>query len=152
MKRFITWDQMYCYCRNLAKQIIERKKEYNIIIGIARGGLFPAMVIPYLLPIKPVTMCISAASYDENNIQQKLHIHQNIAPEVLFGKSVLIVDDLVDSGLTLETIKNYYKIFADITLDTAVLFKKDCSKFEPDFFVESVRGNEWLVFPHEVSI
>jgi hypoxanthine phosphoribosyltransferase len=148
MKQYISWEDIDHYCYELAKQIKAKSKGYDVIIGVARGGLIPAVILSHLLDISSV-MCIGTSSYSKNNIQQKLYNYQNIAPELLFEKRVLIADDLVDSGLTLDTIKNYYKIFADITIDTAVLFKKDCTKFKPDFFVKDVKKETWIVFPYE---
>ena len=68
------------------------------------------------------------------------------------GDRVLLVDDMVDSGHTLEAVhKELPKRFPHITeLRTAVLWWKACSVFKPDYSVEYLPDNPWIHQPFEV--
>ncbi len=52
----------------------------------------------------------------------------------------VVVDELVDSGKTLKKYENYH---------TAVLYRKDCTEFEADFYVKTI--NKWIVFDWETD-
>jgi len=69
--------------------------------------------------------------------------------EDIEGKDILLVDDLVDQGETLTSMKKYLGDMKPRTLDSAVMFKKPWSKTDPDYYLESV--TEWVVFPFELG-
>lgn len=64
---------------------------------------------------------------------------------------MLLVDDLVDSGLTLkkvvEHLQNNYPGVTEVR--TAVLWWKGCSQVEPDYYVEYLGDNPWIHQPFE---
>jgi len=68
------------------------------------------------------------------------------------GDRVLLVDDMVDSGHTLEAVHaELPRRFAHMTaLKTAVLWWKACSVFAPDYHVEFLPDNPWIHQPFEV--
>jgi hypoxanthine phosphoribosyltransferase len=67
--------------------------------------------------------------------------------ESVKGRRVLVVDDLVDEGATMQTVLKHLGDNNPGVLDAAVLFRKPWSKFEPDFCIETV--DEWIVFAWE---
>ena len=65
---------------------------------------------------------------------------------------VLIVDDLVDTGLTLKKVYGNFVIFNDqynITWDFATLYYKSKTAFKPDYTVREFDNDDWIVFPWE---
>jgi hypoxanthine phosphoribosyltransferase len=65
---------------------------------------------------------------------------------------VLIVDDLVDTGLTLKKVYGNFVKFNDqynITWDFATLYYKSKTTFMPDYTVREFDNNDWIVFPWE---
>ena len=68
------------------------------------------------------------------------------------GERVLLVDDMVDSGHTLEKVFHALpQRFPHITqMKTAVLWWKACSVYKPDFHVEYLADNPWIHQPFEV--
>jgi hypoxanthine phosphoribosyltransferase len=104
----------------LAEKIKDSGKKYKYIYGIPRGGLMVAVYLSHELEIELITDLI----------------------EVVFEeyKEILIVDDLTDTGRTLDDYLNY---------DCAVLYKKPRSTVKPKFFVEEMEDDIWLVFPYE---
>jgi hypoxanthine phosphoribosyltransferase len=67
------------------------------------------------------------------------------------GERVLLVDDMVDSGHTLEVVhRTLPQRFAHITVcKTAVVWWKACSVFKPDYYVEYLPDNPWIHQPFE---
>jgi uncharacterized protein len=64
----------------------------------------------------------------------------------------LLVDDMVDSGHTLEAVrKELPQRFHHITdLRTAVVWYKACSVIKPDYYVSYLPDNPWIHQPFEV--
>ncbi|MEO0769359.1 MAG: phosphoribosyltransferase family protein, partial [Cyanobacteria bacterium J06649_4] len=68
------------------------------------------------------------------------------------GSRVLLVDDLVDSGQSLERsiawLHQKYGFYID-EIRTAVLWHKDCSSIAPDYVVHYLKDNPWIHQPFE---
>jgi len=130
----------------LAEKVRSSGKRYDLVVGIARGGIPVAMVVSDHLNVK----------IDFVNVKSYNDIGKRVPPKILStltekieGKNVLLVDDLVDQGDTLTLMRGYLQEQKPRTLDSAVLFKKPWSKTQPDFFLEEVP--EWVVFPFELG-
>jgi hypothetical protein len=68
------------------------------------------------------------------------------------GSHVLLVDDLVDSGVTLKRTLTWldcnYGFYID-EVRTAVLWYKECSVIAPDYYVDYLPNNPWIHQPFE---
>ena len=147
------------YLDTVEKLSIEIIKCYNptVLVGIMRGA---APIIDILSRIfKLPTAYIVIQSYSgkgledtQGNLVFSREI-SSIANEKDF-KNVLLVDDLSDTGLTLnksiEWLKNYKPINKHINeIKTACLWKKKSSKFNPDFCAINLNSDPWIVQPTE---
>ena len=147
------------YLDTVEKLAIEINKGYNptVLVGIMRGA---APIIDILSRIlKLPTAYIVIQSYSGKGIEDKQgdlifsREISSIASDKDF-KRVLLVDDLSDTGLTLnksiewlkkyEPIKNYMS-----EVKTACLWKKKSSKFKPDFCPIILKDDPWIVQPTE---
>jgi hypoxanthine phosphoribosyltransferase len=144
--RYISWPEYGNLALALAEKVRAKGKKYDLVVGIARGGIPVAMVISDHLNVK----------VDFVNVKSYSDIGKRAPPKILStltegtqGKDILLVDDLVDQGDTLTLMKGYLTEQKPKTLETAVLFKKPWSKTQPDFFLEEV--SEWVVFPFELG-
>jgi len=97
---------------------IDRNK-YKAIFGIPSGGILPAYIIAQELKLLLID-------------EEQLKFYDK--------KEVLVVDDLIDTGRTLEKYPDH---------DQAVLYKKDYSP-EPHFYIKTI-PDEWLLLPHDKS-
>ena len=144
--RYIDWQEYGNLAEALAERVRSTGRKFDLVVGIARGGIPVAMVVSDHLGVK--IDFINVKSYDG--------IAQRSAPRILStltngiaGKNVLVVDDLVDQGDTMETVKRYLQEMNPRLLETAVLFKKPWTKFEPHYYLEVV--DKWVVFPFELN-
>ncbi len=73
-----------------------------------------------------------------------------MAKGTLSGK-VLVVDDLVDSGVTLERVQRHLQQNSPSVTEvkTAVIWCKACSSVRPDFYLDYLEGNPWIHQPFE---
>ena len=141
---FVSWQQMHRLCFELSRKIKESDREFDTIVSISRGGHIPSrMLSDFLgLPIFSVTI----QSYKEFK-QGKLEITQKLGM-FLEGQNVLVVDEIADSGKTLERAIGYLTKLRATSVATAVVCVKPQSNPKPDFF-GSV-SSYWVIFPYEV--
>jgi len=151
-KLHVEWDEYFKLCDDLIEQV----KDYNFtsIVAIARGGLLPAQYIAYKLGIKKI-YSFGIATYKDDE-KSKLEIYQKV-PRVTETFRILIIDDIADSGHTLNVCMDTCEIDVDQyqynygvdTVKTATLHYKPRSIIKPDFFSKEVPNDTWVVYPYD---
>ena len=147
------------YTNIVEKLAIEIHKNYKptVLVGIMRGA---APIIDILsrilkLPIAYIVIQSYSGKGIEDQQGQLVFAREisSLAQDKDFSK-VLLIDDLSDTGLTLnksiEWLKNYEptkKFIKDVK--TACLWKKKSSTFEPDFCPIRLSSDPWIVQPTE---
>jgi hypothetical protein len=63
------------------------------------------------------------------------------------GLKVLIIDDVTDTGETLQAAASHVKANGAADIKTGVLQHKVSSSFEPDYFADSIKEWKWIVYP-----
>jgi uncharacterized protein len=144
--RYISWSEYGNLAEALAEKIRATGRRYDLVVGIARGGIPVAMVVSDHLDVK--IDFVNVKSYNDIGKRAPPRILSTLT-EAIAGKNILLVDDLVDQGDTMAFMKKYLMDQKPKSLDTAVMFKKPWSKAEPDYFLETV--SEWIVFPFELG-
>jgi hypothetical protein len=117
----------------------------SIIVGIVRGGMIPAYLVAkeLMIPLMMITWQTRDGAIKEIN-QDLINILQT-------GRKVLFVDDINDSGETLnQLIEHYSTIVPGGRMITAALFEKDHSEHMLSFTPYRIFDkDEWVVFPWE---
>jgi hypoxanthine phosphoribosyltransferase len=141
---YVSWSQYGELVTKLAENVAASGERFDLVIGIARGGIPIAMVVADKLGIK--VDFLNVKSYTDVGERVKPKILSTIT-EKIADKRVLVVDDLVDGGATMESITEYLSTQSPSDMKTAVLFTKPWSTFTPDFSLKVV--DNWIVFPYE---
>jgi hypoxanthine phosphoribosyltransferase len=144
--RYIGWAEYGKLTEALAEKIRSSGKIFDLVVGIARGGIPVAMVVSDRLGLKIDT--ITVKSYSGIAKRGSVRILSALTEDVK-GKQVLVVDDLVDQGDTMSGVKGFLSEKGAKDVETAVLIKKPWSKTQPDYFLET--ADEWIVFPFELT-
>ena len=155
-KLIITFDQYTKIVEKLAIQIHHSYKP-TVLVGIMRGA---APIIDILSRILKLPIAyIVIQSYSGEGMEDKqgqLMFARDISSlaEDKDFERVLLIDDLSDTGLTLnksiEWLKNYGPTKNFIKeVKTACLWKKKSSSFEPDFCPVRLDDDPWIVQPTE---
>ena len=150
---YVTWDQYHAEIEKLARQVHESNWQFNQLICIARGGLRVGDVLSRIYDMPLAILSTSSYTEKAGTIRGELMIaDQMTMASGRLGDRVLLVDDLVDSGVTLEAVtRTLPQRYPQITaLRTAVLWYKACSVFKPDYFTEYLPDNPWIHQPFEV--
>lgn len=130
--------------KNDASALIKevRGSHFEVIVAVARGGLTLSHVMAEGLDIRQV-QSIRTELYDKTSKRDILNIFDTC--EFRDVKSVLVVDDIADSGDTLKAVMNYLeKKYENIEFKSATLFYKKTSVYEPHFWINE--ADEWIDF------
>ncbi len=150
---YVSWEEYHTKIEQLAAQIYRSQWEFDQILCLARGGLRIGDLLSRIYD-KPLAI-LSTSSYGGKDFQERgnLTIANNITmTTATLGKRILLVDDLVDSGVTLARILEWLKQheeFAITEVRSAVLWFKECSIAKPDYYVDFLAGNPWIHQPFE---
>lgn len=136
-KKILTWDEY----QNLITKINEAIDFSNIdlIIGLTRGGLVPAIQLSNKNDIKMLTLALSLRDNTNDSMYEKE------LSEIQKHDNILIIDDIYDYGKTVAKIKQdlpgknlkFYTIYS--TDENAV-----------DYFSLKKEIDDWIVFPWEI--
>jgi len=130
--------------RGDTRKIIQEIESFDAeaIVGVARGGLTLSHTIAEGLNIRDV-QTIRTELYDGDSKRQDISLFGLCSFKNI--KRVLVVDDIADSGKTLEFIMKYLELnFPDIEFKTATLFYKKTSVYEPTIWIKEAK--EWIEF------
>lgn len=146
-EKIIGYDVIEFLSKSLALRFKLNGRDFTHVIGIARGGMIPATIMSYIFDAKLYSYGVS--SYDGKK-QTNLTVEQDINFDDLDSNSkILVVDDICDTGDTIEHLKE--KIGSDRfeLVRYATLFAKKDSQHKVDHFGVLVNSDTWLVFPWE---
>lgn len=146
----VSWESYYKTAEKLIKQINGSGWEFDHIVCIARGGMPLGDMLSRVYK-KPLAVIVASSYRGEGGMEQKQLVLSDIAKISDLGKHVLLIDDLVDSGKTLDQIKSLIlaKNKGVEEVRTAVLWYKSYSEFMPNYVSESVDGDIWIQQPFE---
>lgn len=143
--RYISWAEYGNLAEALAEKVRSAGKRFDLVIGVVRGGMPVAMVVSDHLGVK--VDFVNVKSYNGIGERGQPKILSTVTEDI-GGKNVLVVDDLVDQGDTMETVRRHLNERRPKLLEAAVLFKKPWSRVEPEYYLEVV--DRWVVFPFEL--
>ena len=176
-KIYYSWKQIEGACLEIARQMSMHDWKPDYIVGLTRGGLVPANLLSQYtgIPMHTLNVSLRDGSGGESNLwmaedalgvvpADQRHIWGDHKHIERLKKKILIVDDINDSGATINWIKNDWPsgCFPDdeewnrvwgSNVRVAVLTHNFSSEFkDPDYYVWSVNKQEencWLVYPWE---
>ncbi len=140
------WNDIYELCKEIAKKIKESNFRPDAIVAVARGGWVPARILADLLFVKEL-YSVKAEHWGMVATETgKAKITQPLTVD-LSGKKVLVVDDVADTGETVELVAKHVMEKNAEEVRTAVLDFKHTSKFVPDYYAKEMESWRWIVYP-----
>ena len=149
---YVSYDEYHNLIEKLAIKVHQSGWEFDNILCLARGGMRPGDVLSRIFDKPLAIMSTSSYRAEAGTVQGHLDIaHYITTPKGEIAGRVLLVDDLADSGHTLnavvELLRTKYKPITE--LRTAVLWTKGLSTFSADYSVEYLPTNPWIHQPFE---
>jgi hypoxanthine phosphoribosyltransferase len=152
-QRLVDWAEYVHLIETLASLVKKSGYVCDHLVCVARGGLLIGDIFSRLFQ-KPLHIA-ACSSYRHQCGQERGDLlvadaMLSVQFQDLCGR-VLLLDDLVDSGGTLSHMTEKLRLMAGVTeVRTAVLWHKVASILTPDFLVEKIFDETWIVQPFEV--
>ncbi|MHA1168104.1 MAG: phosphoribosyltransferase [Candidatus Hodarchaeales archaeon] len=146
----INWNEVQSLSRDMFNKIIADGFLPDVIVGVARGGWIPARLLSDLFERKQHTILASMKVEFYSGLGKRRSrpiISQDLSYPSIQGKKILVVDDIADTGKSLETVVDFLEFKGPSVIKIATLFFKERSVVVPDFY--EVVTDSWIVFPHE---
>ncbi|HIO70628.1 MAG TPA: phosphoribosyltransferase [Campylobacterales bacterium] len=142
MKRYYySYSQFLKDVKSLGSLLENR--DFSAIIAVARGGLTISHFLSNLLNIRSV-YSINSISYSGTTKLEDIHIFG--LPHLQDEKSILVVDDISDSGKTLtKVVENLQHLYPDTNFHTLTIFYKSTSSFQPNYYIHKIEDT-WIDF------
>jgi hypoxanthine phosphoribosyltransferase len=141
-----TWEKIQRYAQNLGGKIQRSKFNPDIIVGISRGGWIPARIISDFLE-NPRLANISVKFYETIEETKKEPIITQPISLSIENKRILLVDDVADTGKSLEFVKKDLETKDASEIRIATLYYKPWSIIDPDYYEKQTKL--WIIFPWE---
>lgn len=146
----VSWDQIHRDSRALAWRLDKRGPgeggAWRAVVAITRGGMAPAMIVARELDIRLVDT-ISVKSYDNQTQAEPVVLSKPNEDMVGDGTGVLVIDDLVDTGKTLEVVRSMYP-----HAHYATVYAKPKGEPLVDTFITGVSQDTWIFFPWDMAL
>jgi hypoxanthine phosphoribosyltransferase len=144
-REHLTYSQFGDAVLDLAYQIKKSEFKPEIVLSIARGGFFLGAALGYALGVKnSFTMSVEFYTGVEERLPMPVVLPPVPKTVDLHGATVLIADDVADSGETLRLVEEFWRGTVKETR-TAVLYEKPRSVVKPDYVWR--KTDKWIEFP-----
>lgn len=144
----LTWDLLGSATRELAARVVADGYEPDIILSIARGGVFAAGALAYALDVKNLHL-VNVEFYTGVGTTLEMPIMLAPVPNIVdfTDKKVLVADDVADTGNTLRLVRDFCEdAVADVRC--AVIYEKPQSSVKCEYVWKYTE--DWINFPWSV--
>lgn len=142
----LSWRDVYNLTLQLSERIVVSGFKPDVIVGIARGGWIPARILSDVLYMETLQNIRIEYYSDVGAKGKEPRITQPLTGS-MEGKSVLLIDEVADTGDTLNHAIEHVKNLGVKEVRSAVLHYKPTSIIIPDYYM--VETTSWTVYPWE---
>lgn len=138
----VSWDQLHRDSKALAWRLLDIGT-FKGIVAITRGGLVPAAIIARELNIRLVdTVCVSSYSHQSQETECEI-----LKPVDIDSRGWLLIDDLVDTGKTANSIRQMLP-----QAHFATVYAKPQGRPLVDTYITEVSQDTWILFPWDSEV
>jgi len=142
----ISWSEVQRLCLRLATLIRDSNYQPDIVVAIARGGFVPARLLCDYLDIMALTS-IKIEHYLAGSTKQEQAVIRYPLCIAIENQRVLLVDDVNDSGDTLDVAMQHLLSFQPREVRIAVMHNKTSTHFNVDYQAKTIIKWRWLIYP-----
>lgn len=142
----VSWEELHRHCKALAWRLLDNGRHYEGIVAITRGGLVPAAIVARELNLRLIET-ISCSTYEEQQRGSKVNVLKTAAAALpSAGENWLIVDDLVDTGITAKAVRGLLP-----KAHFATIYAKPAGRPMVDTYITEVSQDTWILFPWDME-
>jgi len=145
--KIVSWSDVTEAVESVSRRIIKSSLDIDMVIGIMRGGVIPARLISDYIGVDELAV-IEVKLYKSIGIKSAQPYLKHPLIKDVKDKNVLLVDDISDSGLSLQLALQAISLHSPRNIVTATLYVKPWTRLYPDYY-HSVT-DKWIIFPWEI--
>lgn len=147
-KVFLSFDQVQSQISEIQQQLHAQQWQPDVVVGVTRGGLVPAVMLSHAYDVKMV--CLDISLRDKKLVESRgFDQTHDFASQ---GSRVLVVDDINDSGNTIATVRTVLQEVEANLVKIAVLVNNQDSHQSVDacgMHINKRSHPQWIVYPWE---
>jgi xanthine phosphoribosyltransferase len=144
-KTFLSWDEIHSAARVIYESLRENFSP-TAILAITRGGLIPAGLFAYFFDVKKISVVGMERVGTDDGGRDVHRLNDFPAYSEEEQERLLIVDDVADTGITAEVVRQVYPKATIVTLSA-----KPAGRDKVDRYSIVVPQDTWIVFPWAVK-
>lgn len=146
--KLVSWDEVVDWVRGLAAKIEESGWRPDLVVAVSRGGFVPARLLCDFMDISDLLAVQSQHWVEAARAAERAILKYPYRIDAQ-GKRVLVVDDIVDTGETLELARDFIASeWKPAEVRTAAMqWISTVAKFKPDYYYLEVRDWTWFQYP-----
>ena len=141
-KKYLSFQKVKQNLVDINSKINQTNWKPDIILSVNRGGCVPGVFLSHMRDI----------NHEVLSFKNIININNDIIKKIMNNhSSILIIDDINDTGNTLTDIKNKFNMYIK-NIKFAVLINNKSSSIEVDYYgseIDKNIDNSWIVFPWE---
>ena len=153
-KDYINWSWYdFIVRKSMIKKIEEDKFKPDVVVGVMRGGMIPAIMISHHFDVPCLALPLSFRDHCDNKLDDFASIH-------LHNQNILYVEDIVDSGKTMGELQKYVEGCMNFypaekvkpSIKYAALWYNTSQPVKVDYFslaFDRSVDDTWFVYPYE---
>ncbi|MUV86642.1 phosphoribosyltransferase [Natronomonas sp. CBA1123] len=141
------WEYIYGLCRGVSNQVKAAEFEPDVVVALARGGWFAGRCICDFLGMDDLTSLKMEHYVGTGQKADEPTVRYPMPEGSVEGKDVLVIDDIADTGGSIERAHEYVTDRGASEVRTATLQLLQTSEFEPQFVGERLEEWTWVVYP-----
>ncbi|WP_134669341.1 phosphoribosyltransferase [Halorussus marinus] len=141
------WEYIYGLCRDVSDQVKGDAFEPDVVVALARGGWFAGRCICDFLGLDDLTSLKMEHYVGTAEKTGDPEVRYPMPEGSVEGKDVLIIDDIADTGGSIERAYEYVTDRDAGEVRTATLQLLQTSEFDPDYVGERLEEWAWVVYP-----
>ncbi|GGN17683.1 phosphoribosyltransferase [Halarchaeum nitratireducens] len=141
------WEYIYGLCRDVSEQVKEADFEPDVIVALARGGWFAGRCLCDFLGLNDLTSLKMEHYVGAAEKSDEPEVRYPMPEDTVEGKDVLVIDDIADTGGSIERAHEYVDERGADEVRTATLQLLGTSAFDPDYVGERLEQWAWVVYP-----
>ena len=140
----VSWRDVEEGCLKIAEMIRDDGEDIDLIVGVLRGGWVPARLLSDYLGVNRIGAVEVKFYRGVGDRMERPVITQPLVVDA-HNKTVLVVDDVADTGKTLNIVTSFLSLYGPRKILTATLYVKPWSIIRPDYY--AYETDAWIIFP-----
>jgi hypoxanthine phosphoribosyltransferase len=141
------WEYIYGLCRDVSDDVKGASFEPDVVVALARGGWFAGRCLCDFLGLDDLTSLKMEHYVGTAEKSGEPQVRYPMPEGSVSGKDVLIIDDIADTGGSINRAEEYVRERDPGEVRTATLQLLGTSEVEPDYVGERLEQWAWVVYP-----